>query len=452
MTGLQNNERDKTQSPLPIPSPYDALPNHERLRKTVDICGKWPWQLVQEGKIPETWSVNLLDELARAVRIVDTTDISFGEFIEKLDQIIEERIPLNKANWSKKLMKTDATAIIRWMTDKKKEAHQQERTTRSKSQAPGVNGNREGRDSRQSLSASMRSGETTGGHHAPIGDKSPNAGHGQHNLLQQNHNDTSSTPRAATAPAPGKPTGRTAIFSPVARLLTSVTNVDAVTPSRKRSQMCNSSPPEETSRKTHRSCKNDGGYRATTDAPALYMVWLSNESAQARQQVELLKDCRTELDNSEKKRADVGSQEQQIQNERDQAREDVQKLTRDEQQHKLAADSLWPIVEQENCPAQYREAFESSEKLLQVIPGDKKRAEEQICEKERQLRAVDRELGLLDERIERLTEEIEGHREVAAQIEKEQRVCDVLLKLVGTGVTGIAGWDSHRLEALETMR
>lgn len=57
----------------------------------------------------------------------------------------------------------------------------------------------------------------------------------------------------------------------------------------------------------------------------------------------------------------------------------------------------------------------------------------------------------MDGRIERLAEEIEGHREVAAQIEKEQRVCDVLLKLVGIGVTGIASWDSHRLEALETL-
>lgn len=181
------------------------------------------------------------------------------------------------------------------------------------------------------------------------------------------------------------------------------------------------------------------------------MVWLSNESAQAKQQVALFKECRTELDESQAKRKDVSAQVQQIQTERETAREEVQRLARDEQQHKLVMDSLRPIVEQGGCPAQYQEAFESSEKLLQTAPGDKKRAEERVCEKERQLRAADRELGLLDGGIERLKEEIEEYREAAAQIDKEQRVCDILLKLVGTGVTGIASWDSHRLKALEAV-
>lgn len=272
MTGLQNSECDKIRPLLPIPPPYNILPNHGRFCKTVNICGKWPWELVQEDKIPDTWSVNLLDELAYAVRIVETTGISLDEFIEQLNRIIEERIPSNKANWSKKLMKTDATAIIKWMTDKKKGIHQQDRTTRSKSQAPSVNRNKGSQDSRQSLSTNTPSGKTPGGHDAPAGDKSSVARHGPgsrggEDLSQQNQNVTSNITRDATAPSPEKPTGQMSALSPMARLLTTVTSVDAATPSRKRPRMCDSSPPEETARKAPRSRKSDGGHRAMTDAP-----------------------------------------------------------------------------------------------------------------------------------------------------------------------------------------
>lgn len=272
MTGTQNGERDKTRPLLPIPPPYNVLPNHERFRKTFKICGKWPWELVQEDKIPATWSVNLLDELAHAVRIVETTDVSLNEFTEQLNRNIEERIPLNKANWTKKLMKTDATNIIKWMTDKKKDTHQQDRTTRSKSQAPNVNRNNGSQDSRQSLSASTRSGKTPRGHDAPAGDKASATGHGpdsrgDEDFSQQNQNDTSSITNSTTAPALEKHNGHMTALSPMARLLTSVTNVDAAAPSRKRPRMCDSSLPDDTARKVPRSRKSDGGHRATTDAP-----------------------------------------------------------------------------------------------------------------------------------------------------------------------------------------
>jgi hypothetical protein len=61
-------------------------------------------------------------------------------------------------------MKTHATAIIKWMTGKNKGAHQQDRTTRIKAQAPSINRSKDSQDSRRSLSASTPRGKSPGGH------------------------------------------------------------------------------------------------------------------------------------------------------------------------------------------------------------------------------------------------------------------------------------------------
>ncbi|KAJ3523272.1 hypothetical protein NM208_g12516 [Fusarium decemcellulare] len=439
-----SSERDETRFLAPIPSPYDQLPHRERLYKTLEICGKWPWQLVEPDKIPDSWSVNLLDEMAHAVRIVTgTADISLQDFMAQLDRIIEERIPCNKSNWSTKLMKTDVTYAIKWMTGKKK-GRQKGRTTRSKSQASLPN-NEEDQGAGEPRSTTDAGAELPTSDEVPLQDKPRTTGHDAQsstvelrndaNQSQHDQNEVFDVQGFETDSATDQYTHDMSAYSPATsfdderrpRFITSLAHADSATPSRKRPQLNDNSATEWTARKAHRGRRSDIGQRALADAPTLYMVWLRNESARAKQQVEAFNDCLFQLDSSRGKRAKVGDQEKQIQSERDAARRDVQKLAHDEHQHRQAVESLRPIVDQENCSAPYRAAFESSQKLLQSVPGDKKRAEE------------------------RVPGEVERYRETVAQTEKEQRVCDVLLKLAGAGVAGIASWDSDRFVALEAL-